>query len=198
MLKIQSKYLFFLLFSFALSFTTFTTFAQVATSEALVSVPDLNVNDSLVGESEFIAAPNSQKVDQIIGYAKKYLGTPYRSAGMTPSGFDCSGFIFYVMGNYGMSLTHSSYGMAEYGKTVKLSEIRPGDLMFFKGSNVKSSRIGHVGMVVEVTPDAIKFIHSSTSRGVIIDNFKSSKYYVPRYVTTKRLDFGVPEEVKAK
>ena len=143
-------------------------------------------------------APNSQKVDQIINYAKKYLGTPYRSAGMTPSGFDCSGFILYVMGNYGMSLTRSSYGMAEYGKTVKLADIRPGDLMFFKGSNSKSTRVGHVGMVVEVTPDAIKFIHSSTSRGVIIDNFKTSKYYIPRYVTTKRLDFGVSENEEKK
>jgi cell wall-associated NlpC family hydrolase len=167
------------------------TFAQNSTDELKLSVPILNKLDSLSSITDSLMAPNSQKVDQIIGYAKKYLGTPYRSSGMTPSGFDCSGFIFYIMGNYGMSLTHSSYGMAEYGKTVKLSEIRPGDLMFFKGSNSKSSRIGHVGMVVEVTPDAIKFIHSSTSRGVIIDNFKSSKYYVPRYVTTKRLDFGV-------
>lgn len=193
---IQSKYFLFVFFSFALSSMTF---AQNASEEQMLSVPILNKMDSLTPITDSLMAPNSQKVDQIIGYAKKYLGTPYRSAGMTPSGFDCSGFIFYVMGNYGMSLTHSSYGMAEYGKTVKLSEIRPGDLMFFKGSNVNSSRIGHVGMVVEVTPDAIKFIHSSTSRGVIIDNFKSSKYYVPRYVTTKRLDFGVSAtEEKAK
>jgi cell wall-associated NlpC family hydrolase len=84
--------------------------------------------------------------------------------------------------------------MAEYGKTVKLNEIQPGDLMFFKGSSTKSSRVGHVAMVVEVTPDAIKFIHSSTSRGVVIDNFKTSKYYIPRYITTKRLDYGITDE----
>ena len=174
------------------------TFAQGTASEEVPLNPILGIVDSLSVDSGLAMVANNQKVDQIIGYAKKYLGTPYRSAGMTPSGFDCSGFIMYVMGNYGMSLTRSSYGMAEYGKTVKLSEIRPGDLMFFKGSNVKSARIGHVGMVVEVTPDAIKFIHSSTSRGVIIDNFKSSKYYVPRYVTTKRLDFGVSETEEKK
>lgn len=174
----------------SLSATAFS-YAQENQNDTIQPPKALTIQDSLsLMSSDTTVHKNSQQVDQIISYAKKYLGTPYRSAGMTPSGFDCSGFIFYVMGNFGLTLTHSSYGMAEFGKTVKLSDIRPGDLMFFKGSNSKSSRIGHVAMVVEVTPDAIKFIHSSTSRGVVIDNFKNSKYYIPRYVTTKRLDFG--------
>ncbi|MBI2257958.1 MAG: C40 family peptidase [Flavobacteriia bacterium] len=135
-------------------------------------------------------ANNSNQVDVLITYAKKYLGTPYRSAGTTPSGFDCSGFISFVFSNFGIPLVHSSYGMAEFGETVKLADIRPGDLMFFKGRNVNSSRIGHVAMVVDVKEDGIYFIHSSSSNGVIINNFKTSKYYIARYVTTKRLDFG--------
>lgn len=195
MSKIHSKYFILLFFSLLISSKSF---AQGTLNEDGSQAVVLSVIDSLNLNTDTLMAPNSQKVDQIINYAKKYLGTPYRSAGMTPSGFDCSGFILYVMGNYGMSLTRSSYGMAEYGKTVKLADIRPGDLMFFKGSNSKSTRVGHVGMVVEVTPDAIKFIHSSTSRGVIIDNFKTSKYYIPRYVTTKRLDFGVSETEEKK
>lgn len=147
------------------------------------------VVDTLV-KSDTIQKKNSKQVDDIISYAKKFLGTPYRYAGMTPSGFDCSGFISYVMGNFGLELVHSSYGMAEFGETVKLADIRPGDLMFFKGSSVNSTRVGHVAMVVEVTPDAIKFIHSSTSRGVVIENFKTSKYFIPRFIKAKRLDYG--------
>jgi cell wall-associated NlpC family hydrolase len=81
--------------------------------------------------------------------------------------------------------------MAEYGKTVRLSEVKPGDLMFFKGSNINSSKIGHVALVVDVSnEDGIKFIHASSSKGITIDKFNGSKYYVPRYVTTKRLDYG--------
>jgi cell wall-associated NlpC family hydrolase len=133
---------------------------------------------------------NSKEVDELINFAKRFLGTPYRYAGSTPSGFDCSGFIAYIFGNFGLSLVHSSYGMAELGETVRLSEIRPGDLMFFKGSDVNSTRVGHVAMVVEVTPEAIKFIHSSTSRGVTIENFKTSKYFIPRFIKAKRLDYG--------
>lgn len=164
--------------------------AQENVADSLASVPDSLKNTIL---SDSITRKNSKQVDQIIGYAKKFLGTPYRYAGSTPSGFDCSGFIYYVMGNFGFELTRSSYGLAEFGKTIKLADIRPGDLMFFKGRSTGSTRVGHVALVVEVTPDAIKFIHSSTSRGVVIDNFKTSKYYIPRYITTKRLDYGIPD-----
>lgn len=131
---------------------------------------------------------NDAQVDAIINYAKKFLGVPYRWGGTTPSGFDCSGFINYVFGNFGFDLVRTSYGLAELGTTVKLSEIQPGDLMFFKGSNVNSTKVGHVALVIEVTPEAIKFIHSANS-GVRIDNFKTSKYYIQRYVKTKRLDY---------
>ncbi len=137
------------------------------------------------------SAPKINKqVEEIIQFAKKFLGTPYHYAGSTPSGFDCSGFIYYVMGNFGMRLSRSSPGIAEFGKTVKLSELQPGDLMFFKGRNTRSSGVGHVAMVVEVKEGVIKFIHSSTSRGVIIDTFNNSGYYVPRYLKAKRLDYG--------
>ena len=137
-----------------------------------------------------VQTKNSEQVDEILSFAKRFLGTPYHFAGSTPSGFDCSGFIYYVMGNFGLELTRSSYGLAEFGETVKLAEIRPGDLMFFKGRNVNSTKVGHVALVVEVTPEAIRFIHASSSRGVVIDNFKASKYYIPRFIKAKRLDYG--------
>jgi lipoprotein Spr len=144
----------------------------------------LNPADTTVKEK------NPEKIDNIINYAKKFMGTPYRYAGMTPSGFDCSGFINYVMGNFGISLSRTSYNMAEYGKTVKLADLKPGDLMFFKGSNVRSTSIGHVGLVVEVNPGEIKFIHSANG-GVQITTFNKSKYYVPRFIKATRLDYGV-------
>jgi cell wall-associated NlpC family hydrolase len=138
-----------------------------------------------------VTLPNDPQVDAIINYAKRFLGVPYRYGGTTPSGFDCSGFINYIFGNFGFDLVRTSYGLAELGTTVKLSEIRPGDLMFFKGSNVNSTSVGHVALVVEVSPEAIKFIHSANS-GVRIDNFKTSQYYLKRYIKTKRLDYGTP------
>ena len=138
---------------------------------------------------------NSAYVDNMLGFAKTFLGTPYLSSGASPTGFDCSGFVSYVLGTFGMDVIHSSYGLAEYGRTVKLSEAKPGDLMFFKGSNSGSSRIGHVAIIYEVNPtEGIKFIHASSSKGITIDRFNGSAYYVPRYVTTKRLDYGVESQ----
>ena len=151
------------------------SFTQTGTAET-----DKSTNKTL---------PVNPKADAIIAYAKTFLGVPYRWGGTTPSGFDCSGFINYIFGNFGFSLVRTSFGLAELGETIKLSDIQPGDLMFFKGSNVNSTSVGHVAMVIEVTPTAIKFIHSANS-GVRIDNFKTSEYYIKRYVKTKRLDYG--------
>ena len=149
--------------------------------------------------SDSVPQNNSAYVDNMLSFAKTFLGTPYLSSGASPTGFDCSGFVSYVLGNFGMDVIHSSYGLAEYGRTVKLSDARPGDLMFFKGSNSGSSRIGHVAIVYEIHPtEGIKFIHASSSKGITIDRFNGSAYYVPRYVTTKRLDYGVEEVKKAE
>ncbi len=130
----------------------------------------------------------SEKSDAIIEYAKKFMGVPYVWGGMSPSGFDCSGFINYVFKGFGFGLTRTSYGLAELGKTVRLSELRPGDLMFFKARNLNTTRVGHVALVVDTTDGIIKFIHAA-STGIRIDTFNNSSYYVPRYIKSKRMDY---------
>jgi cell wall-associated NlpC family hydrolase len=172
-------------------FFSLTSFGQTTVVEDTTKVD--SVRQVVSATTDSVKVPNEQ-VNEVINFAKNFLGTPYKWAGTTPSGFDCSGFISYVFGNFGFSLVRTSTGMAELGKTVKLADIQPGDLMFFKGRDIHSSSVGHVAMVVEVTPDAIKFIHSSSSRGVVIDNFKTSKYYVPRFIKAKRLDYGIESE----
>ena len=130
----------------------------------------------------------SEKSDAIIEYAKKFMGVPYLWGGMSPSGFDCSGFINYVFKGFGFGLTRTSYGLAELGKTVRLSELRPGDLMFFKARNLNTTRVGHVALVVDTTDGIIQFIHAART-GIRIDTFNNSSYYVPRYIKSKRMDY---------
>ena len=154
------------------------------TSVSIAQAQIQNENDSLAQREQML----SDKADAIISYAKKFMGVPYVWGGMSPSGFDCSGFINYVFRGFGFSLTRTSYGLAELGKTVKLSELRPGDLMFFKGRNMNTTRVGHVALVVDTTNGIIQFIHAART-GIRIDTFNNSSYYVPRYIKSKRMDY---------
>ena len=108
---------------------------------------------------------NSLTTD-ILSFAKKHLSYRYRSGGSSPKGFDCSGFVRYCFSKFGMLLPHSSAAQISHGVEIALGEARPGDLIFFKGSNSKSTRIGHVGMIVAVSDGYIKFIHSPWKGGM--------------------------------
>jgi cell wall-associated NlpC family hydrolase len=158
-----------------------SVFSQVQTVE--IDTSAFSFTDTIIKPKKF-----NPKADAMISFAKSFLGVPYRYGGTTPSGFDCSGFINYIFGNFGFSLVRTSYGLAELGETISLSNLQPGDLMFFKGSNVRSSSVGHVAMVIEVLTDDVKFIHAANG-GVRIDNLRT-KYYVQRYIKSKRLDYG--------
>jgi len=136
-----------------------------------------------------IPLPSNNKVDHMIDFAKKFLGTPYRYAGSTPAGFDCSGFIKYILNRYDIDITRTSASMANYGTRVKLADVRKGDLLFFKGSRLSSTVVGHVGMVIENKDGVIKFIHSM-SGGVQITTFNNNRYFVPRFIVAKRLDYN--------
>ena len=178
---------------FLISFCCLISFSNKAQSQEYLDSAELEEFIDFLSMDTRVTQGNEKHVDNIITYAKNFLGTPYHYGGTSPSGFDCSGFIYYVMGNFGMSLTRSSYGLAEFGENVMLSEVRAGDLMFFTGRNSNARNVGHVALVIDHNEQGIKFIHASTSRGVVIDNFNTSKYYIPRFLKAKRLDYGVEE-----
>ena len=178
---------------FLISFYCLISFSNNAQTQHELDSVELEDFINFISMENKLPQGNEKHVDNIITYAKNFIGTPYHFGGTSPSGFDCSGFIYYVMGNFGMSLTRSSYGLAEFGENVMLTEVRAGDLMFFTGRNSNARSVGHVALVIDNSEEGIKFIHASTSRGVVIDNFNTSKYYIPRYLKAKRLDYGVAE-----
>ena len=126
----------------------------------------------------------SYLVEQLINVASNNLGTSYRAGGSTTDGFDCSGLMYSTFKKFDITLPHSSYEMAVTGTIVQPSDAKKGDLIFF--INRGQSRINHVGMIVEVNGDEIKFIHSSTNGGVIISSLKES-YYVRTFKQINRV-----------
>lgn len=124
--------------------------------------------------------------EKIIETGKEYLGKPYRYRANSGFSFDCSGFVSHVLLQHRIQVPRSSRDMARSLRKVPFDEIQKGDLLFFKGRNASSSSIGHVAMVVDNTPGALKMIHA-TSRGIVIDSYPSP-FYKRRYVSAGRVE----------
>ncbi|WP_439880220.1 C40 family peptidase [Pontibacter sp. MBLB2868] len=117
-----------------------------------------------------------KQVELVVKAARSYTGTPYRWGGTTRAGMDCSGLLCTSFQSIDVILPRTSNEQSRYGSEVKLKNIKEGDLVFF-GANRNSNDITHVGMVTEVISDKeIRFIHASTSLGVIENNLYSDYY----------------------
>ncbi|MDR2805726.1 MAG: CapA family protein [Dysgonamonadaceae bacterium] len=122
----------------------------------------------------------------IIDFSKQYLGVPYRRGSKGPKSFDCSGFTSFVFKNFGYRLSSSCAQQISQGTQIGKEELKTGDLIFFKGRNAQSSRVGHVGIVLFNEEGNVTFIHACR-RGVSIDELNKSTYYKPRYITGIRV-----------
>ncbi|WP_235941929.1 C40 family peptidase [Pontibacter fetidus] len=115
-------------------------------------------------------------IEQVIKTARSYTGVPYRWGGTTRVGMDCSGLLCTSFETIDVKLPRTSDEQSRFGKEVRLKDLQEGDLVFF-GANKYSNQITHVGLVTEVIDDQnIRFIHSSTSLGVIENNLFSEHY----------------------
>ncbi|KOP40166.1 NlpC/P60 family protein [Flavobacterium sp. WLB] len=117
---------------------------------------------------------NRSIVKNLIETATDNIGVKYKAGGTTKSGFDCSGLVYTTFESENIKLPRSSFEQAKVGKVIPLNDAKKGDLIFFKTN--KSKQINHVGLITEVNSDEIKFIHSSTSKGVIISSTKEAYY----------------------
>jgi len=128
---------------------------------------------------------SAENVQNLFTDVKQYLGIRYRFGGQTPSGFDCSGFVRFMFSKtFDMQLPRSSTEMSSIGTRVQRSELKPGDLVFFRNAK---NRINHVGIFIGNNV----FVHSSLSRGITRDNLNES-YFDKRFATGVRV-LDVPE-----
>ena len=147
---------------------------QSTETELELPVFDAGIDEFENLDKVIYRAENADFRNELIDSAKENLGSPYQSGGMSKRGFDCSGFVYTVFKSFDVTLPRTSTDMSNFGRGVAREEVRKGDLIFFRTNG--SARINHVGMVIEANADEIKFIHSSTQRGVIISTTKEGYY----------------------
>lgn len=115
--------------------------------------------------------------------AAEWIGVPYKYGGNTKKGVDCSGLVVNIYKKvYNKKLYRNSAQILERNcKSISKKKLRTGDLVFFAtGSNKK--RVNHVGIYLKNG----KFIHSSSSKGVIISDMNDS-YYIRTYIDSGRV-----------
>lgn len=127
---------------------------------------------------------NKHVVNNVIKTAKEFEGTRYKFGGTTKAGMDCSGLVYRAFRQVDIALPRVSRDMARKGVSVRLRDIMQGDLIFFKTG--KRRVINHVGLVVESNRMGIRFIHSTTSQGVIISSLNED-YWKKAFVEARRV-----------
>lgn len=119
----------------------------------------------------------------IVNDARSLIKKPYRYGGSSTKGFDCSGLVSYVFDKHHIDLPRRAADQARYGQSVKLRDVRVGDLIFFKSGG----RIQHVGIVTDTRGKYPSMVHASSSKGVIEEDIDNSTYWQKRYAFVRRM-----------
>lgn len=126
-------------------------------------------------------------IQDLLSEAKTHTGKRYGRGSKGPNRFDCSGFTGYVYNQFGYKLNASSSSQYYDGEAVGDDELRPGDLVFFKGRSINGG-VGHVGIVVTADNEnhTFTFIHAAIGAGIEIQS-STAPYYQKRYVGARRI-----------
>lgn len=171
----------------SLSFVAALAISSYAKDITLIADRDSTIEGTYEAADVEVIRIDFSQFDHITLYAQAFQGVAYKWGGTTESGFDCSGFMKYLFGEFGYELPHSAAAIAKLGTVVSRDELQKGDLVFFQTSRKKL--ISHVGMVIDNDwEQGPVVIHASSSRGVIAESLNSSKYLSSRYVKAVRLD----------
>lgn len=124
-------------------------------------------------------------IANIIKTAESYNGVRYKYGGTTKKGMDCSGLVTTAYKSENILLPRTTRDLSTTGDWVDVKEVQEGDLLFF-ATNKNSRNVNHVGLVTDVRPGFVEFIHASTSSGVIISKL-SDKYWYFAFVQARRI-----------
>jgi len=151
------------------------------TKKPIPSRGDKSVSSSSGDEVVVLASVTNK----IISKALSYKGTKYKYGGTSKNGMDCSGLMFMSFKSAGVALPRTSTTQSKTGVRISKSKVMKGDLVFFKTGGKRS--INHVGLVVSIDNRDVKFVHSSSSRGVMISSLREG-YWSNAFAQIRRIN----------
>jgi cell wall-associated NlpC family hydrolase len=154
--------------------------AQLAEQERIRAEQNASNNISS-GNNWYGDTTGSGTGQDIVNYAMGFLGVPYVYGGTSPSGFDCSGLVYYCYKHYGYSLNRTAAGLAYNGTSVSSTALQVGDIILFTSTN--GSYIGHTGIYV----GGGQFIHAPHTGDVVKISNLSDTYYTNHYYGARRV-----------
>ena len=128
------------------------------------------------------------KPEEVVAFAQTLEGVPYQYASCDPgSGFDCSGFVYYIFDHFGITVPRSSADFSNLGQAIGREQAKPGDLILFTGTDSSRKTVGHIGMVLSNDNDSVRFIHSSSGSAHGVTTSPLNGYYEGRFMKVIRV-----------
>ena len=149
--------------------------------KAIGTLPSGNSSGSSDGSADSGVSVSGASGSEVLSEAQQYLGTPYVSGGASPNGFDCSGFVYYVLKQCGYASYRTPADQYKQGVSVDKSDLQPGDIVFFAGTY--ASGISHVGFYAGNG----QFIHAPNSRSTVSYSSLNSGYWAEHYYGARRM-----------
>lgn len=158
------------------------TDAEPTKKKPLAPPPPASTATQIIDATKTDAPAASTNGAKIAAEAMKYIGARYVWGGTSPSGFDCSGYMMYVvLKATGKQIPRTTFAQVEYGQPVARENLQPGDFVFF--ANTYTAGISHAGIYVGNG----RFAHAeSETTGVLVSSL-SSGYYAAKYYSARRI-----------
>ena len=152
---------------------------------ASVSRSGVSGSEDSTGEVTVVDGTDASAVkrQEIVDYAKTFLGCKYVYGTSNGKTFDCSGFTSYVYKHFGYSLNRSSADQLQNGTKVEKADLKTGDLVFFRDTSISKRAASHVGIYIS----GGNFIHASSRGSDVKYNNLSDSYYSKYYIGARRI-----------
>ena len=127
-----------------------------------------------------VVAKSNATGNKLVSVAESVLGSPYKYGGSSPNGFDCSGLVYYSHNKLGISVPRTTRQQARHASDLSLSEIEPGDVLFFR---IYGNNISHVGIYTGNN----QFIHAPKTGKFVSHASITDPYWKERFIKAGRL-----------